>query len=331
MMDREQITAMLAGRKDYLSGEAISQSLGVTRAAVWKEINAMRNAGWPIASSPRLGYRLDGEPPVLSAGYLSALLGPGSLFAGKLRVLRQVDSTNTQLKALAAQGAPEGAALLAEEQTAGRGTHGRAFLSPRGDGLYLSVLLRPRAALSDLLTLTGWTAVAVCRGIEAASGAPVSIKWLNDIYLNDRKLCGILTELSLLGESAEPDYAVVGVGINVSQTAEVFRAQGLADIAASLAGEGWPVGRNRLAACVLAELERMYRAFPFARQEYLDQYRRRCLTPGQAVTFERDGDILAGTARRVAADFALIISGEDGRQYRISSGTVTHLRREQNA
>lgn len=322
-MDRDQIAAMLANSEGYLSGEAVSRALGVTRAAVWKEIAALRDAGWPITSSTRLGYRLEGEPPVLSVGYLAALLGADSLFTGKLLIRDQVDSTNTQLKALAAQGAAEGTVLLAEEQTAGRGTHGRSFQSPRGDGLYLSVLLRPRVSLADLLTLTGWVAVAVRRAIEAAAGAPAQIKWLNDIWLNGRKLCGILTELSLLGESAEPDYVVVGIGVNVNQTADTFRSQGLDGIAVSLAGGGFPVGRNRLAACLLDQLERMYRAFPEGRQEYLDDYRRHCVTLGRTVTFEEQGRTLTGTTRAVSDSFALIIDGGDGQSHTVMSGTVT--------
>lgn len=322
-MDREQVIELLARTEGYLSGEDMSRALGVTRAAVWKEITALREQGWNIESAPRQGYRLAGSPPGLSGAYISARLDPGSLFAGKVLVEDVVDSTNTQLKAMAAQGAPEGTVLLAEEQTAGRGTRGRSFQSPRGDGLYLSALLRPKVALADLFTLTGWVAVAVREGIEAACGAPVDIKWLNDIYLNGRKLVGILTELSLMGESGEPDYVVVGVGINVSQTAETFRAQGLESIAASLAAEGWPVERNHLAACVLTALEAMYRTFPQGRQSCLEEYRKHCLTLGRAVSFEEDGRGLSGTARSVDGDFALVIDGADGREHRVSSGTVS--------
>ena len=218
-MDRERIAALLAGAGGHLSGEEMSRTLGVTRAAVWKEIDALRREGWPIQSSTRKGYLLSGPPPALSAAYINAKLPPDSLFAGKVRVESVVDSTNTRLKAEAAS-LPVGAVLIAEEQTGGRGTHGRSFQSPRGDGLYLSALLRPRAALNDLFTLTGWVAVAAREGVEEASGAPVEIKWLNDLYLHGRKLCGILTELSFLGESAEPDYVVVGMGINMNQTAD---------------------------------------------------------------------------------------------------------------
>jgi len=322
-MDRNRILEMLARAEGCVSGEEMSRVLGVTRAAVWKEIEALRQEGFPIRSVPRQGYRLTGPPPGLCAGYISGLLPAGNLFAGKVRVEDKVDSTNTRLKALAAEGAPAGTALLAEEQTGGRGTRGRSFQSPRGDGLYLSVLLRPKASMRELLTLTGWAAVAVREGIERVCGAPCRIKWLNDVYLNGRKLVGILTELSFLGESGEPDYVVIGIGVNVNQTRAAFQAQGLGEIAASLAGEGFPVGRSQLAAALLGELSRMVEAFPQQQAGYLEQYRKYCITPGRAVRFEEDGLTLRGTAREIGDDFALVVDGADGRERRIFSGTVS--------
>lgn len=320
-MDREQVAALLAGAGGYLSGEEMSRTLGVTRAAVWKEIEALRSAGWPIESATRKGYRLAGPPPALSAPYLSGRLGPDNLFAGKVLVEPLVDSTNTWLKHRAAS-LPTGTALLAEEQSGGRGTHGRSFQSPRGDGLYLSVLIRPHVGLADLLTLTGWVAVAAREGVEKASGAPVDIKWLNDLYLNGRKLCGILTEFTLLAESGEPDYVVVGMGVNMNQTRDTFRAQGLEDIATSLALEGYPVERNHLALCLLEALDKLAREFPAKRAEYLERYRAHCVTLGRRVSFDGEGALQTGTVTGVDDDFALLVHGDDGREHTVSSGTV---------
>lgn len=325
-MDRNQIAALLAGAGGRVSGEEMSRALGVTRAAVWKEMEALRREGWPIESSPRKGYRLAGPPPALSGAYISAQLPPDSLFSGKVLVEPVVDSTNTRLKAMAAAGAPEGTALIAEEQTGGRGTHGRSFQSPRGDGLYLSVLLRPRGVrLEDLLTLTSWVGAAARRAVERACGAPARIKWLNDLYLNGKKLCGILTELSFLGESGEPDYVVAGMGINMNQTAETFQAQGLGDIATSLALEGFPVERNHLAVCLLSALEQMTRDFPDRRADYLADYRAHCVTLGRRVSFEGPEGTRTGTASGVDGSFALLVSGDDGREHTVNSGTVTML------
>lgn len=323
-MERGQVAALLARAQGYLSGEEMSRALGVTRAAVWKEIEALRGAGWPIESSTRKGYRLAGPPPDLSAPYISARLGPGNIFAGNVLVEPLVDSTNTRLKAMA-HTAATGTALLAEEQSAGRGTHGRSFQSPKGDGLYLSVLLRPRTGLADLLTLTGWVAVAAREGVERASGAPVDIKWLNDLYLNGKKLCGILTEFTLLAESGEPDYVVVGMGVNMNQTAGTFRAQGLEDVATSLAIEGYPVERNDLAACLLESLDRLNREFPARRADYLDRYRAHCVTLGRRVSFDGGEALRTGTAAGVDGNFALLVAGDDGAEHTVSSGTVKML------
>ena len=260
----------------------------------------------------------------LCANDISAALPEGSLFAGKIRVKDCVDSTNTQLKALAAGGAPEGTVLLAEEQAGGRGTRGRTFCSPRGEGLYLSVLLRPRAELEDLLQLTGWVAVAARRAVERACSAPVGIKWLNDLYLNGKKLCGILTELSL-DSGGRPDYVVVGVGVNVSQSRDTFRAQGLGEIATSLAAEGYSISRISLCAALLEELDRMYRRFPADRRSYLEEYRKYCLTPGKRVSFEERGQTLSGMALAVDNSFGLTVRGTDGKTRTVFSGTVSHV------
>ena len=322
-MDQNDVLSLLAGRTGWLSGQEMSQALGVTRAAVWKQVDQLRREGWPIQSSTRLGYRLSGPPPCLSAPWLSALLPPDSLFAGKIQVFSSVDSTNTRLKALAADGAPEGTVVLAEGQSAGRGTRGRCFYSPAGQGLYLSVLLRPRVELEQLLTLTGWAAVALGEGIQAACGARADIKWLNDLYLNGRKLCGILTELSLLGESGEPDYVVLGAGVNLTQNRADFAAQGLGDIATSLALEGFAPERHHLAACVLSALEEMVRPFPRQAPQWLARYRSHCLTPGRRVAFQDGPEQHTGTAVAVDDRFSLVIRGDDGTMRTLSSGTVT--------
>ncbi len=322
-MNQERIISMLASADGFLSGEEMSRTLGVTRAAVWKEIAALREKGWNVESVPSQGYRLRGNPPGLSGSFISARLKRDSLFFGKIQAEDSVNSTNTRLKTMAAQGAPEGTVLLAEEQTGGRGTRGRTFCSPRGEGLYLSVLLRPKVNVTDLFSLTGWSAVAVREGIEAACGAPAEIKWLNDIYLGGKKLVGILTEMSLLGESSEPDYVVIGIGVNVSQTAETFRNQGLEKIATSLKMENYDAERNHLAVCILSALERMYRAFPCQMEEYLNSFRSHCITLGREVLFEENGATLSGQAREVDNHFLLRIAGDDGADHLVSSGTVS--------
>ena len=251
---------------------------------------------------------------------IQSALNRNRLFSGKLTLLDTTPSTNSHLSQLARKGAPEGTVLLAEEQTAGRGTSGRSFYSPHGTGLYLSVLLRPRAELPDLLTLTGRAAAAVRSGIAAATGAPCAIKWLNDIYLKGRKLCGILTELSPGGT----DWVILGIGVNVSQSPADFAGQGLNTIATSLAAEGFPVRREELAAAILNELDNMYRLFPQGLSDALADYRTHCLTLGRRVGFIQNGHRQEGTALRVEDDFTLTIQASSG-LHNAWAGTVDLL------
>ena len=199
------------------------------------------------------------------------------------------------------------------------------FCSPKGQGLYLSVLLRPKAGLEQLLTLTGWAAVALREGIQTACGASAGIKWLNDLYLGRGKLCGILTELALLGESGEPDYVVLGAGVNLTQTARDFQAQGLEGVATSLALEGFFPERHHLAACILAALEEMIQSFPQRQEDYLARYRTHCLTLGRPVAFQADGEARSGTALAVTDRFALEVTCPDGTHHTLSSGSIIQL------
>ena len=197
-MSRERVLALLRERPgEYLSGEAMSRTLGISRAGVWKAIEGLRQEGYTIASAPNRGYRLEDAPDRLRVGELFGLLSDARV-GSQLMCLDVVDSTNTECKRQAMSGAQEGLVVTAEEQTGGRGRRGRGFQSPKGKGLYLSALFRPDLEPGQVSDFTAWVAVAVCDGIEACCGIRPQIKWTNDIILNGKKLVGILTELSLV-------------------------------------------------------------------------------------------------------------------------------------
>ena len=221
-MSRESVLSLLreSGR-EYLSGEAMSRRLGISRAAVWKAIEALRQEGYEISSAPNRGYRLEAAPDRLREGELAGPLA-GCLVGRRLLCLDTVDSTNTECKRQAMAGAEEGLVVIADEQTGGRGRLGRSFQSPKGCGLYLSALLRPRLEPAQVTDFTAWVAVAVCDGIEAACGVRPQIKWTNDIILGGKKLVGILTELGLESESNALEYLVPGIGINANHRPEDF-------------------------------------------------------------------------------------------------------------
>lgn len=322
-MHQDNILRLLIQAGGSVSGEEMSRRLGVTRAAVWKSIEALRSAGYVISSAPGQGYRLISSPNRLSAGAISARLDPEAVVGREIICLEQVDSTNTYLKRRGAEGAPHGLAVLAEEQTGGRGRRGRRFESPRGAGLYLSVLLRPDCAPAEAVSLTAWVGVAVCDAVEQAAGVRPKIKWTNDIILNGRKLCGILTEMSVEGETGAVDYVVAGMGTNVGETAEDFTAAGLSDIATSLAIEGHAVDRCVLAACLLNSLDRMAREFPREKEKWLEKYRADCLTP------EHEVKLISPTGERLARalgideDFGLVVALEDGTTEVVTAGEVS--------
>ena len=270
-MSREKVLSLLR-QGGYVSGEAMSQRLGISRAGVWKAIEGLRQEGYVIASAPNRGYRLEEAPDRLREGELSGPLA-GALVGSKLLCLDCIDSTNTECKRQAMSGAPEGLVVTAEEQTGGRGRRGRGFQSPRGKGIYLSALFRPALELSQVSDFTAWVAVAVCDGIEACCHIRPQIKWTNDIVFQGKKLVGILTELGMESESGALDYMVAGIGINVNHGSKDFAPE-IRDMAYSLAQIlGRPVRRAELAAQVILALDRMYAGYPENKAEYLEKYR----------------------------------------------------------
>jgi BirA family biotin operon repressor/biotin-[acetyl-CoA-carboxylase] ligase len=322
-MSREKVLSLLLEHQsESLSGEAMSRQLGVSRAAVWKAIESLRQEGYVITSAPNRGYRLESAPDRVREGELSGPL-VGCKVGASLLCLETIDSTNTECKRQAMNGGPDGLVVIAEEQTGGRGRLGRSFQSPKGCGLYLSALLRPQLAPVEVTDFTAWVAVAVCDGIEAACGIRPRIKWTNDIVWNGKKLCGILTEMGLESETNSLQYVIPGIGINVNHRPEDF-GEDIRDMAVSLAmALGRPVRRAELAAQIILALDRMYAAFPQNKQEYLDRYRADCLTPGNQVQLITP--VSRQEARAVAIDdeFRLVVELPDGTQKALSAGEVS--------
>ena len=321
-MTREDVLTLLLAQPDRpLSGEAMSRQLGVSRAAVWKAIEALRQEGYVISSAPNRGYRLESAPDRLREGELSGRIADCQILR-RVACLDVIDSTNTECKRRAMAGEPEGLAVMAEEQTGGKGRRGRSFQSPKGCGLYLSLLLRPRLEPAAVTDFTAWVAVAVCDSIQAACGVRPRIKWTNDLVLNGKKLCGILTELGLESETNCLEYMVPGIGINVNHRPEDF-SEDVRAIATSLAIElGHPVRRADLAAELIRALDRMYRSFPDNKQEYLDRYRADCLTPGNRVQLITPTSRQEATALAIDDDFRLVVELPDGARKALSAGEV---------
>ena len=233
-----------------------------------------------------------------------------------------IPSTNTLAKELAAAGAPHGSILIAGEQTAGRGRLGRSFCSHAGQGIYMSVILRPDCPPAELMHLTCAAGVAVCDAVEDVLSFRPGIKWINDLVVHGKKLGGILTELSISPNSAAVDYAVVGIGVNCSQSPEDFPGE-LQSIACSAAMvTATPVDRAALTAAIVVRMEQMA-GMLHNRDAIMSRYCQDCVTPGNQITLLRGGTARNGTALQVLPDGSLEVRYEDGTVEAVSSGEVS--------
>ena len=233
-----------------------------------------------------------------------------------------IGSTNDHLKDLAKQGAPHGTAVLAGLQTGGHGRMGRSFHSPEGMGIYLSILLRPGCAPTELMHLTCATAVAMCEAVENATGMRPGIKWTNDLVCGTKKLGGILTELGL-SPRGSVEFAIIGIGINCSQQEADFPDE-IRNIAASLDMiTGKQNEPSALAAAMLESLHRMNAGLLTEKDQILAQYRRNCITVGKKISVVRGDEIRHGTALDVDAEGALIVEFDDGTVAAVNSGEVS--------
>ena len=311
--NREKILSALA-QETVVSGAEISSSLGVTRAAVWKQITSLRADGYVIPGDPRNGYRL------LSEGERSYEVSLLRSFAGEGRrvvFFPVTGSTNTDLKELAAAGAPAGTICVAESQTEGRGRRGRSFASPEG-GVYFSLLLRPKLPLSEVSALTGAVAVACARTLEAETGLEVGIKWVNDLYLNNKKAVGILCEAAADLESGTPEYVAVGVGIDLAGELP----EELDGIATTVEREG---GRIPDRATLIAKTVRAIESAakdPLS-PEILSESRRRSVLLGKRVTVTRGDGTFRAVAKEINDRGELVVERENGETQTLFSGEVS--------
>ena len=307
----EQLRA--AGAEGHVSGAALGEELGISRAAVGKRVNLLREQGFAIEATPRLGYRLTAEPDQLHPLVLDGLLR--TQWLGRSYTYREAaDSTNGELAAAAREGAPHGAVLLAESQPRGRGRLGRSWFSESGRNLTFSLVLRPDCAPAALPPLTLAAAVGVARGIEPFLGAPPIVKWPNDILAPDgRKLCGILTELA--AEIDRVQHLVVGIGLNVNQTR--FPSS-ITTIASSLrAVTGRRQSRVEVLASVLGSLElwfdRLLHGDEQGLTETLEEWLSLAPWIGQAVRVQTGGEELEAIATGLDTTGALVldVAGEE--------------------
>lgn len=311
----ELLRELESHRGETVSGAALAQRLGVSRNAIWKAVGALRQDGHSIEAEGSRGYRLSADSDCLSEAGLRCFLPP-ELTELSIHVLAEVDSTNNEAKRLLAQGLSEEALIVAERQSAGRGRQGRSFYSPGGSGLYVTLLLHPQAELADALPLTTMAAVATALAIEQLTDKKPLIKWVNDLYLEGKKICGILTEAVADFESGAVNSVIVGIGVNIS-TAD-FPPE-LADSAGALHAPG--LNRNQLAAAIAAQLFR--RSRDLSDKSYLDEYRKRSLVIGRDIIYYQKNQKYPAFVVGIDDFCGLIIRLADGSERTLTSGEIS--------
>jgi BirA family biotin operon repressor/biotin-[acetyl-CoA-carboxylase] ligase len=313
------VLEVLKDAAEPISGEKLAARLGLSRAAVWKRVHRLKEQGYVIEGSPRRGYRLLAVPDKLLPAEVLADLQT-RFFTGPLYHFDILDSTNDLAKDMAAQGAPEGALVVAEAQTGGRGRLGREWDSPSEVGLYVSLVLRPMLPPMELPQITLTTAVAVVRAVLRVAKVAPGIKWPNDLLLHGKKLGGVLTEMET--ESDRIRHVVVGLGLNVNNPEFPPSLSGTAtSLSLALGGR---FSRVELLRAWLEEFDLLYGRF--LNQEFgeiLEEWKRFAVTLGQVVTVRQGPREISGLALDVAPDGALLLQTAGGEVVRVASGEIT--------
>ena len=324
-MIRDEVLKILEQCQGKLvSGGELARQLDVSRTAIWKAIATLRERGFDIESVQGEGYRLSQSNDVLTASGIALYQTRKQRIGQEILVLPQTSSTNTEMKQTYIHQKEEGFILVAHHQTAGRGRLGRTFHSDSGTGIYFSVLLRPTIQLEQISFLTIAAAAATADAIEQTCGFSPEIKWVNDLYKDGKKLCGILTEASIEGESANIDSIILGIGINVTLdrsalSPEINQIAGcLADFSPAL-----PL-RNEILGAILSSLDRYYCMLLEGRMdEILASYRSRITFLGKQITVLRHGTSFPATALSIDEKGHLRIQKEDGSQETLFSGEIS--------
>jgi BirA family biotin operon repressor/biotin-[acetyl-CoA-carboxylase] ligase len=318
---KKNILKFLNEKKDFLSGEEISKALGVSRAAIWKHINALKEDGYNIESVSRKGYRLISSPDLLTEEEIKKHIKTNEI-GNKIIHFDSIDSTNTKAKELADHGEAHGTVIVSEEQISGRGRLGRSWTSPKHKGIWFSIILRPDINPAIVAKTTQVGAAAVVKAGQEM-GIDFMIKWPNDIILNEKKICGILTEMS--AEINNIHYIVIGIGINANLDDEDF-PQELKEKASSIKIEtGKKIDRKELCARIINNFETLYNGF-IEDGKGLDSIlvcRERSILIGKIVNVIKAGSTYQAIALDINDEGELVVKKENGDIENLFSGEIS--------
>jgi BirA family biotin operon repressor/biotin-[acetyl-CoA-carboxylase] ligase len=318
-LDAKILLALRGADETGISPSSLATRVGEKASTISEHITGLCKLGYDIESTPHLGYCLLSSPDVLHADDLLSRLSPGQVVGRDIQVFQQTSSTNDVVEKLARDGVAEGVVIFAETQTKGRGRLGRKWLSPEGQGLWFSVLLRPQMPPGSVTQITIAAATAVARAIRQETGLAPQIKWPNDILIQGQKVVGILTELS--AEIDRVRYVIVGIGVDVN--VHDFPSE-LSAVATSLAlAAGKTFIRAEIAAAILKELDSDYGRI--TRGEFgalAEEWEQQCITLGARVKIHIGDRTVTGRAESLDADGALLLRTEHGHLERIVGGDV---------
>lgn len=315
----ELLLFLLSKKGIYVSGEELSEKFGVSRTAIWKQINRLRELGYEIDSVPRVGYCLKKSPDLLLPEEI-VQNGPFEFLASKIYHYTSIGSTNDEAKKLAQMGAPHGTLVIAEEQTGGRGRLGRKWVSAPGQGIWLSIILRPSLEPSEAPRITMACAVAAAKAIRQEVGVNCLIKWPNDLLIDGKKVAGILTEMS--ADMDKIHYVVTGIGMNVNNAEFPPDIEKTATSLKLASGE--EVERLKILTQFLSQFEEIYRSLESGEFEaILGEWRQLSCNLGKRVRIIGRNFELEGTALDVDGDGALLIKTDEGQVERVLSGDVS--------
>ena len=315
-----EILKLLKETDGYVSGQELCRRFGVSRTAVWKVVNQLKEEGYEIEAVRNRGYALKGAGDVLSEAELLSCLET-EWAGGRIVYFDATDSTNAQAKRLAEAHAPHGTLVVSDRQDGGKGRRGRSWASPSGVGIWMSLILRPEIAPSSASMLTLAAALAVREGIQEETGLSPLIKWPNDLVLNGKKICGILTEMST--ELMEIQYVITGIGINVNQ--REFPPE-IRDTATSLSLEaGRCFRRSSLIAAILKAFEKDYEAFLKTGDLslLLEEYNACLVNRGKEVCILDPSGEYRAVAEGIDESGSLLVTLPDGTRREIISGEVS--------
>jgi len=323
MLTKYQLLSYLKkGRRTWVSGESLSRELSVSRAAIWKHIRKLREEGYVIESSTKKGYLLSKDSDLLLPNEIEEDLGTRIFGKNGIEYFKEIDSTNIKAKELAEEGAPEGTVVIAEKQVKGKGSKGRTWLSPEGDGIYASLILRPAMAPSGAPKITLMTAVAITEALLSLVQIKITIKWPNDILIKGKKLAGILTEIA--ADMDAVDYIIVGLGLNVNTPLQNFSEE-LKDLATSIYIEtGEPFSRTRLVRAYLEYFEKYYKMFKANNfTPIMNRWKQLSNIIGQKIIVDVIGKRHVGEVTNIDYEGVLILKDDKGGFQRIFSGDIT--------